>query len=416
MKNFSKHFGVIALIEVIALALAGCSPQVETVVVNSDGGANSIRKGDTISFSAAVTGKNNPSQNVKWSVSSKSDGSGAVADGTNISPSGTLIVDAKETASNIFVRATASQSADKFDYVQLKVEAASSVPRTATVSTATAQKTETAATPATNTTTTTPAASTSTSSAADFQMSGTTLTRFSGPKSINGSRSITIPNNVTSIGESAFQESFLSGPTSVTVPNSVTSIGDLAFLGNNALTDITLGNGVTRIGDRAFAGCQNLASITIPNSVTRIGNGAFEGARSLASITIPNNVTSIGTNAFYGTAWLNNQPDGLVYAGKVAYMYKGTMPTSITLLDGTKGIADKAFAETGLTSVTIPASVTSIGNQAFYGCTSLTSVTFQGTISSSNLNDRTFDGNLREMYLQNGTGTYTRSGRQWTKQ
>jgi len=125
MKNFLKRLRIIALTVIFALAVSGCSPQVESVVVNSNGGANSIRKGDTMSFSATVTGKNNPSQNVKWSVSSKSDGSGAVADGTNISPSGTFIVDARETAANIYVRAASAQSADKYDYAQLKVEGSS---------------------------------------------------------------------------------------------------------------------------------------------------------------------------------------------------------------------------------------------------------------------------------------------------
>ena len=85
----------------------------------------------------------------------------------------------------------------------------------------------------------------------------------------------------------------------------------------------------------------------------------------------------IGSYAFYGTAWYNNQPDGLVYAGKVAYKYKGTMPanTSISLLEGTLSITGQAFSGcSSLTSVTIPCSVTSIGSRAFFGCSGLTSV------------------------------------------
>jgi len=402
MKNFSKHFGVIALIEVIALALAGCSPQVETVVVNSDGGANSIRKGDTISFSAAVTGKNNPSQNVKWSVSSKSDGSGAVADGTNISPSGTLIVDAKETASNIFVRATASQSADKFDYVQLKVEAASSAPRTATVSTATAQKTETAATtatpttatPAASTTTATPttttpaasqsvattisapAASTSTSSGG-FQMSGTTLTKYTG-----SNKSVTIPDGITSIGKGAFEGT---GITSVIIPNSVTTIGQNAF-NSNQLTSVTIPNSVTSIETGAFAN-NKLTSITIPNSVTKIGGYAFQ-ENQLDSVIIPNSVKEIGNYAFW-----DNQ----------------------------------------LRSVTIPASVTTIGPAAFEE-NRLERVIFERSgLGISNyqmgVGVKLYPFNngeqLAEVYNQGGAGTYIfeKPGRQnkltteqWRKQ
>ena len=240
--------------------------------------------------------------------------------------------------------------------------------------------------------------------------------------------SVTIPNSVTSIGGHAFEG--CSGLTSITIPSSVTSIGGAAFadctgltsitiLGNvsnienatfsgcSSLTSFSIPNSATRIGERAFSGCSSLSSIYIPNGVTYIGDDAFQNCTSLISVTIPNSVilirertfkdctaltsitignsvTSIGVDAFYNTAWYDNQPDGLVYAGKVAYKYKGTVPegTEIELEEGTLGITDDAFEDcSGLTSITIPNSVTSIGNGVFYNCTGLTSVTIGNSVT-----------------------------------
>ena len=109
-------------------------------------------------------------------------------------------------------------------------------------------------------------------------------------------KSVTIGNNVTSIGENAFKS--CSGLTRVTIGNSVTSIGSDAFSGCTGLASIEIPNGVTSIGSDAFSSCRGLTSITIPNSVTSIGSSAFSGCSGLTSVTIPNSVTSIGSDAF----------------------------------------------------------------------------------------------------------------------
>ncbi len=205
------------------------------------------------------------------------------------------------------------------------------------------------------------------------------------------SGSVTIPatvtyNNktypVTFISYSAFRD--CSNLTNINIPNSVTSIGSYAFSSCSSLTNINIPKSVTSIIGGAFAGCSNLTNINIPNSVTTIGYKAFNNCSGLTTINIPNSVTAIGYDAFSGTSWYDNQPDGLVYAGLVAYEYKGTKPegTTITLKEGTKGIADFAFSNcSNLAAINIPNSVTYIGEGAFNNCSSLTTINIPNSVT-----------------------------------
>ena len=152
----------------------------------------------------------------------------------------------------------------------------------------------------------------------------------------------------------------------VTIPATVT---------NNGVT-----YSVTSIEDNAFNSCHKLTAVTIPESVTSIGYSAFGSCSSLTSVNIPQQpqIASIGQYAFSGTAWLNNQPNGIVYIGNVLYCYQGTMPanTNIEVREGTVSISAGAFdGNRNLTSIIIPESVTSIEAYVFRYCTNLISVT-----------------------------------------
>ena len=141
---------------------------------------------------------------------------------------------------------------------------------------------------------------------ADFCQGCTSLTTIG---TTGSGADIEIPNNITTIAQSAFNN--CTGLTSVTLPSSVTTIGNRAFRYCTSLTSVTIPSGVTSIGSSAFQ-TTGLTSVTIPSSVTSIGNQAFEYCTSLTSVTVLATTPPTLQNQ-YSAVFDYNAPDRKIY-------------------------------------------------------------------------------------------------------
>ena len=228
-----------------------------------------------------------------------------------------------------------------------------------------------------------------------------TITKFLGPVGSANPNfyDIKIPSElgghpVTGLGEYSFAANPYDGHQgnplcskirSVTIQQNVTSIGDRAFDGCSALTTLSLGEKIKTIGNYAFENCTSLTGVTIPQSVTSIGYSAFEGCTNLNPLTIKGPITSMGNYAFAGSTYL----------------------TSLTLYDDIQTIGNFAFVgSTSLKTVTLPKNLTSIGEYAFARCSELESITIPEKVKT--INSKTFAdcSNLEYIILPAGLTTF----------
>ena len=203
-------------------------------------------------------------------------------------------------------------------------------------------------------------------------------------------RQIVIPDSVISIGDEAF--SGCKSLQHIVIPDSVTSIGDKAFSGCKSLQQIVIPDTVTAIGSRVFEDCESLLQVAIPDSVTSIGDYAFAGCKSLQQVVIPDTITSIGDFAFIGCLSLQqiHLPQTVSYIGKNPFITCGKVVVTgdsvqytardDSLIDNYNKIFVSYFGKERI--VSIPETVTSIGDYAFARCESLRQIVIPNSVTS----------------------------------
>lgn len=228
-------------------------------------------------------------------------------------------------------------------------------------------------------------------------------------KYIGSDQTVVIPQKIDGlpvkvIGSSAFIESDI---TSLMMPDSVTNIYTYAIAGCEKLTDVRLSQKLQAVGECSFSGCTSLTQMDLSMpSLTRIYNEAFEGCTSLQQVTFGDNIEFIGAEAFQECTSLQEAilPKNLKEVGDYAfalctgmqklhipknleiwgmYAFAGnTSVTEITFEEGLKAIGDRehygCFSDGLVESVTIPASVAYIADNAFVNFPKMTEIIFTG--------------------------------------
>lgn len=242
-----------------------------------------------------------------------------------------------------------------------------------------------------------------------FDKNKTTLIRCPGAYS----GSYTIPNTVTSISKRAFAG--CDSLTSIVIPNTITRIREYTFTECTELSSITFSNTLTSIGSFAFYKCTNLNNIVLPSTITTLEQSAFNSC-GISSIVLPESLTSVGllcfsnctsltqisfnsiscsfggsgsTTSFSGSVFLGCPISGITFGSQVRRIPEGILygqigVTSLTLPSTVTVIAGYAFSgcRNIASTLIIPNSVTSIGSNAFYNCSGMTITTLPTSLTS----------------------------------
>ncbi len=208
----------------------------------------------------------------------------------------------------------------------------------------------------------------------------------------NGVTYSDVPVNFTAVDTLTNSYSFFTNMSrndlvSVTIPTNITEIGDAVFFECTSLTTVKMHDNITKIGNNTFRECTSLASIDLPSNLTSIGNGTFTECTSLASIDLPSNLTSIGSYAFQNCTSLTSVklPDSVTKIDYGAF-YGCTSLTEINFPPKMTTIPGEFIANTGVKSISIPYGYTTISSYAFSNCSQLVNVVIPQSVTRIDYN------------------------------
>lgn len=175
----------------------------------------------------------------------------------------------------------------------------------------------------------------------------------------------------------------------VSVGANVNNIGSYVFSDCKKLNKITISEGVKALGQAALSGCSELEEVVIPNSVTTIEDSFFEGCTNLKNIKMSEKIETVGQNIIKDTAFYKNQnnwEEGLLYCDNVLIDVESKISGEVSIKEGTRVIGAYAFFKSGITGITFPGSLVSIGNRGFCDCKSLSNIQFSEGLKSIGAN------------------------------
>ena len=179
-----------------------------------------------------------------------------------------------------------------------------------------------------------------------------------GPEAFKGNYellSVELPEGIVEIGDSAFDNCYKL--KEVELSDGLKSIGNSAF-SSCGLKEVELPDGLKSIGDSAFAYCDSLTEMHIPDSVEKLGNGMFTCCDSLRTVNLPRQMEEIPESMFFGCEQLR----------------------SCSIPETVRSIGKRAFSDSGITGMELPAGIKSIGNGVFGDCKNLSTITIPDSL------------------------------------